>query len=128
MKVSDSRHPIDYATAAPFAIGFFDPQLLGLQKTYARDLLTHVNSFTGNAYANEPALAFIEINNENGLIQALLSSQLDNLPGYYTNELQKQWNTWLYNRYATQAQLLQNWHLFTTPQVPSNSACTSSMS
>jgi hypothetical protein len=97
------------------AIGFFDGQLLGLQKTYARDLLTHVNPYTGNAYANEPALAFIEINNENGLIQAFLSTQLDNLPGYYTNELQQQWNSWLLNRYQTQAQLLQNWHLFTTP-------------
>jgi hypothetical protein len=97
------------------AIGFFDRQVLGLQKNYARDLLTHVNPYTGYAYANEPALAFIEINNENGLIQAFLSTQLDSLPGYYTGELQRQWNDWLFAKYKTQAQLLQNWHLFTTP-------------
>ena len=31
-KVSDSRYPIDYATAAPFAIGFLDPPMLTIEE------------------------------------------------------------------------------------------------
>ena len=91
------------------ALGFFDPQTRQLQKDYARDLLTHTNPYTGNAYINEPAVAFIEINNENGLTQAYLSNQLDSLPPYYYNLLNTQWNNWLKNKYATQAQLETAW-------------------
>jgi len=32
LKVSDSRYPIDYATAAPFAIGFLDPPMLAIEE------------------------------------------------------------------------------------------------
>ena len=33
-----------------------------------RELLTHTNPYTGNRYIEEPAIAMIEITNENGLI------------------------------------------------------------
>jgi hypothetical protein len=48
-------------------LGFFDPAQLALQKQYATDLLNHVNPYFGLANKDNPALAFIEINNENGL-------------------------------------------------------------
>ncbi len=97
------------------ALGFFDPQTRQLQKDYARDLLTHTNPYTGNAYINEPAVAFIEINNENGLTQAYLSSQLDNLPPYYYNLLNTQWNNWLKNKYATHSALEAAWGVLNQP-------------
>lgn len=97
------------------ALGFFDPQTRQLQKDYARDLLTHHNPYTGNTYVNEPAVAFIEINNENGLTQAYLSSQLDNLPSYYYNLLNTQWNNWLKNKYSTQSALETGWGVLNQP-------------
>ncbi len=97
------------------ALGFFDPQTRQLQKDYARDLLTHNNPYTGNAYINEPAVAFIEINNENGLTQAYLSSQLDGLPPYYYNLLNTQWNNWLKSKYATHAALETAWGVLNQP-------------
>jgi hypothetical protein len=45
----------------------FEPRMIELQKKYARDLLAHVNPYTKNRYAAEPAVAFVEINNENAL-------------------------------------------------------------
>ncbi len=45
----------------------FDPRLIELEKDYARRLLTHVNSYTHTAYRDEPAVALVEIVNENGL-------------------------------------------------------------
>jgi len=38
--------------------------MIELQKKYARDLLTHVNPYTKTAYTDEPAIALVEISNE----------------------------------------------------------------
>ncbi len=46
----------------------FDARMIALQKQYAHDLLTHVNPYTGLAYASDPAIAMVEINNENSLV------------------------------------------------------------
>lgn len=96
-------------------LGFFDPANKALQKKFAYDLLTHVNPYTGNAYINEPAVAFIEINNENGLVHAFLSSQLDALPPYYEGLLNTQWNDWLKSRYASHAELEAAWNVINQP-------------
>jgi len=92
------------------AVGFFDPAILDLQKRYATDLLSHTNAYTGKAYTNEPAVCFIEINNENGLVQAFLGGQLDTLPTYYKEELNARWNAWLVARYTNHAALVSGWN------------------
>jgi hypothetical protein len=46
----------------------FYPPIVQMQRDYARDLLTHMNPYTKTRYVDEPALAIIEINNEDGLI------------------------------------------------------------
>ena len=45
----------------------YDPRLIELQKEYARKLLTHVNPYTKTEYCNEPAIAIVEILNENAI-------------------------------------------------------------
>ena len=71
---------------------FYHPYIK-MQKDYARDLLTHKNPFTGNEYINEPAIAFIEFNNENSLLSNW--KQLPQLEGDHKSALVKQWNTWV---------------------------------
>jgi hypothetical protein len=90
-------------------LGFFDEALFQLQKDYARDLLMHVNGYTGKSYAQEPAIGFVEINNENGLVQAFLSGQLDDLPPFYRQELLTQWNGWLRNKYRNHDAMIVGW-------------------
>ncbi len=46
---------------------FYRPYI-EMQKEYARKLLLHRNPYTGTTYAEEPAIAFVEINNENSLL------------------------------------------------------------
>jgi hypothetical protein len=48
-------------------VGIFTPALINAQKQYARDLLTHVNPYRGVRYADDPAVAFVEITNEDSL-------------------------------------------------------------
>lgn len=51
------------------AITYFDPQLIKLQKEYAKELLTHYNPYTKTEYVNEPAIVIVEIVNENSVLE-----------------------------------------------------------
>jgi hypothetical protein len=68
----------------------FDPRLIELQKEYAKNLLTHVNPYTGLEYRKEPAIAIVEIVNENGIYQGYRAPT-----PYYDDELTKLYNSWL---------------------------------
>lgn len=87
----------------------FEPRMIELQKEYAKKLLTHVNPYTGNAYTDEPAIAMIEINNENALLLGYRSGKMDSLPDPYKSELQKQWNHWLIRKYGSTDYLKKCW-------------------
>jgi hypothetical protein len=80
-------------------------QMIKMQRDYARALLAHVNPYTKTAYAAEPCVAIVEINNENSLLQLKVSS----LPDYYRNDVLKKWNAWLKARYGTAEKLLAAW-------------------
>lgn len=91
------------------AVNFFEPRMIELQKNYARDLLTHKNPYTGTTYAEEPAVAVVEINNENTLLGAAWGSDLDNLPPTYRAELSGLWNGWLKKKYMDTDGLKRAW-------------------
>ena len=78
----------------------FHAPMIALQRDYARDLLTHVNKYTGNAYAAEPAVALVEINNENALGFQWFAGELDDLPAPYREDLEAQWTAWLGKKYG----------------------------
>jgi hypothetical protein len=90
-------------------VGFFHEPARKTQQDYARNLLTHRNPHTGLTYADDPAVAFVEINNENGLIHAWLGRQVDRLPEVFRRDLRRQWNDWLRRRHGTTAKLRQAW-------------------
>jgi len=68
----------------------YDPRLIELQKEYARQLLTHLNPYTRSEYRNEPAVAIVEIDNENGIGVGFHAPT-----EYYQEELTKDYNDWL---------------------------------
>jgi len=71
-------------------ISLYDSQIIELQKEYARQLLAHYNPYTKSEYRNDPAVAMIEINNEN----ALWVGSHGPTP-YYDHELTDLYNAWL---------------------------------
>lgn len=87
----------------------FEPRMIELQKEYARKLLTHVNSYTGLAYTDDPCVAMVEINNENALLNQFHNGAIDRLPEPYASEFQKQWNDWLHKKYPSGSALLEGW-------------------
>ena len=71
-------------------VTLFDSRMIELEKDYARQILTHNNPYTKTEYRNEPAVALVEIVNENGLWIGF------HPPGpYFEAELTGQYNTWL---------------------------------
>ncbi len=87
----------------------FDPAMIDAQKAYARALLTHRNPFTGSTYADEPAVALVEINNENALLFQWWAGELETLPEPYAGELNRRWNEWLGREYPDRAALRVAW-------------------
>lgn len=87
------------------ALGFWYRPVLELQKDYARRLLSHVSLLSGLSLAKDPTVAFVEINNENGLSHAWLSGSLDDLPAELLEPLRFSWNAWLKERYGDAATL-----------------------
>ena len=90
----------------------FDRRMIDLQKDYARRLLTVKNPYTGFSPAEDPAVAIVEINNENSLLGFWtkdLGRGLDRLPEPFREELRGLWNKWLARRYASDADLRAAW-------------------
>ncbi len=87
----------------------FCAAMIALQKDYARDLLTHINPYTKNAYVNEPAVALIEINNENALLTSWHYGSLDTIASPYREELTALWLKWLREKYPNDENLLAAW-------------------
>ncbi|BCW94667.1 MAG: hypothetical protein KatS3mg018_0149 [Fimbriimonadales bacterium] len=94
---------------AQHVVGTYFRPMIELQKEYARQLLTHRNPYTGRPYAEDPALAMVEINNENGLLQGWMLGTIDGLPAVFQADLQRQWNEWLQRRYVRTERLRERW-------------------
>jgi hypothetical protein len=95
--VSRNYPGMDYKDTEQFNYGkgidqFYRPYI-EMQKDYAKKLLTHRNPYTGTTYAEEPAVAFVEVNNENSLLSNW--SLLPELNKEHKAGLIGLWKTWL---------------------------------
>ena len=110
-KKGDQVHDYDLIGVAK-AITQFDPRLIQLQKDYARQLLTHLNPYTKTEYRYEPAIAIVEIVNENSVLEFWQRNwfrgkltpgstpfQLDLTP-YHKALLTQLYNDWLKTAYS----------------------------
>lgn len=95
-----------------------DPAMIRDQMRYARDLLHHLNPYTKRRYADEPAVAIVEINNENALYHEWSGGGLDEMPDPYSADLQKRWTTFLGERYRTDAEMRKAWAVQDRPRGP----------
>jgi len=96
-------------------IGIFTPALIDAQKRYARELLTHVNPYRKVRHADDPAVAFIEITNEDSFFMWDGEKRLRELPPYYAEILQGRFNDWLKRRYHSEQALRTAWAQGTQP-------------
>lgn len=102
-------------------INYFDEHVQALHKEYAGQILTHYNPYTNSEYRHEPAVAVVELVNENSIVEAWFSDRLlgkntNKRPGtwtditaWYANQLTKRYNEWLKERLSsTELKALRN--------------------
>jgi len=81
--------------------------LIEANKKYAKDLLEHVNPYTGKAYKEEPAVAMIEINNENSIITEWGGrGSLYVIQDPFLSDLNQLWVDWQKTKYGNGHQLV----------------------
>ena len=85
------------------------PELQALEWAYLEPLMNHVNPYTGLSYAEDPALAIIEVRNEDSIF---FHNPLTNISSNYpqhTAALKSDWADWLTDQYGSDEALLSAW-------------------
>jgi len=86
------------------------PELIEMQKRYAAELLAHVNPYTRLAYKDDPAMAMVEINNENAFFRfAFANGAFDSLPENFREVVRLKWRAWLAAKYPSFAAMAGAW-------------------
>ncbi|HEY0866722.1 MAG TPA: hypothetical protein VGE01_05070 [Fimbriimonas sp.] len=99
-----------------------DRKMIELQKDYAKQVLDVVNPYTGLKLSEDPAVAVVEINNENSLVGwpgEVPGAGLAAMPEPFRGKIVAQWNTWLKHRYTDRKGLEESWLQGVTPAGPS---------
>lgn len=86
-----------------------DARLEAVVHTYAKNLLNHVNPYTGRKLADEPSIGLWEIANESCYMETILDGTSHALKGYWGIETQKLWNEFLKEHYKTTQTLKKQW-------------------
>ncbi|MHC4740526.1 MAG: carbohydrate binding domain-containing protein [Planctomycetota bacterium] len=104
-------------------VGIFTPALIQAQKDFAQAMLEHFNPYRGLRYANDPAIAFVEITNEDSLFMWGSMDDLRELPAYYADIIRQMYNDWLTAKYGNTDNLRAAWS--TSVQPPGENVLTS---
>lgn len=88
-------------------LDYFHPPFIEMFRSYARQLLEHVNPHTGRAYKDEPGVAVIEMNNENSIV--LNPWWLGALPEPFAGELRALFVKHLRGKYPDTGSLRAAW-------------------
>ncbi len=84
----------------------FNARLIELQKEFDAKFFTHYNPYTKLRYVDDPAVAVVEITNENSVFY-FQNTELT-LPCYRV-ELEARWNDWLRQQYGDRRSLARAW-------------------
>ena len=95
---------------APKQCNIFNRRMIELQKEYQTKLLTHMNRYTGLRYVDDPAIAIVQMMNENTLLWDFGANfNIDTIGPGYRRELQEKWRLWLKKKYGTNEALIEAW-------------------
>ena len=86
-------------------------RMIELQKMFHKEILDHVNPYTGIAYKDEPCISMMEIANENSILFSWFSKN-HNFPSLvepYKSEFIAKWNEYLINKYGNTETLRKAW-------------------
>ena len=103
---------MDYPGGAPSCIkrhAMYNERMIELQKEYAKELLCHVNPYTGLALVDDPAVVTVQINNEDSAIKWVMEADASEQMKPYRDEVQSRFNHFLLMKYHTRQRLKEAW-------------------
>lgn len=87
------------------SVNYYNRRLIDLHKEFIAQYLLHRNPYTGLRYVDEPAVAIVQILNENGIFWDNAEVEAPS----YRKELDRRWNEWLLAKYGTREALDAAW-------------------
>ncbi len=107
-EIANLQLPWGHLSRATTGLVNFAPDLQTLNIELTVNMLNHVNPHTGRRYADEPALAFIELQNEDDIFWSAIERSLEQCPTYRTM-LCEQFSDWLAAKYGSHEALMEAW-------------------
>jgi hypothetical protein len=107
-EVKNLNYPWSHLNGSTSSLVNFAPDLQELSIDLTVDMLNHVNPHTGLRYADDPALAFIEFQNEDNIFWGAIERSLEQAPTYRAL-LCRQFSQWLKAKYGNQQSLEKVW-------------------
>lgn len=81
-EVKNLEYPWSHLNGSTSGLVNFAPDLQDLNIALTLDMLNHVNPHTGLRYADDPALAFVEFQNEDNIFWSAIERSLEQAPTY----------------------------------------------
>ena len=104
----------------PFGLLYFDERMQELWRGWARELLTRENPYTGVSLADDPAVAVVEIVNEDSLF--FWTFDPARIPPEAIRPLEQAFGKWAADRYGSIEKAMGTWGPAPRPQAPDDVA------
>lgn len=91
----------------PFALLMFDETFQGIYQSWARELLLTKNPYTGIPLAEDPAVAIIEVQNEDSFLFPTFEKR--NIPVVQMEKLERLFHDWLLLKYGSIEKAVAAW-------------------
>lgn len=108
-EVAGTRFPWSHLNGTTASLVNFAEDLQELNIGLTVNMLNHVNPHTGLRYADDPALNFVEFQNEDNIFWSAIERSLEQAPTY-RKLLCKKFSDWLTSKYGSQDSLLKAWN------------------
>jgi len=89
--------------------GEFSPKLIELQEKFATQLFSHENPYTKKKYGADPAIAMLEVINEDSLFYLQKEGEFAIATPHYNGELNRLFSQWLQKKYGGRGELEKRW-------------------
>ncbi|MDO1499035.1 beta-galactosidase [Winogradskyella maritima] len=107
-EIADLSYPWHHLNGSTSSLVNFATDLQDLNIELTVNMLNRVNPYTGLRYADDPALSFVEFQNEDDIFWAAIERSLEQAPTY-KKMLSKQFSLWLKEKYGTDERLKIAW-------------------
>lgn len=107
-EIKNLNYPWAHLNGTTSSLVNFAPDLQELSIELTVNMLNHVNPHTGLRYADDPALIFVEFQNEDNIFWGAIARSLEQAPTY-KKLLCKQFSQWLKAKYGFHENLEKAW-------------------